>query len=100
MQVPTVVPNVSGGRPMTYQPTYLPQQGQQPPIVQQEFFLRIFNKEWHFFEGKYKIMGFLTFFCNTATIPGSKGIRQWPMNWCTFYIPNDHTKITPSTDYN
>jgi len=35
VQVPAVVPNVSGGRPMTYQPTYLPQQGQQPPIVQQ-----------------------------------------------------------------
>ncbi len=39
MQVPAVVPNVSGGRPMTYQPTYLPQQGQQPPIVQQEYLL-------------------------------------------------------------
>jgi len=36
VQVPAVVPNVSGGRPMTYQPTYLPQQGQQPPIVQQK----------------------------------------------------------------
>ena len=43
MQVPAVVPNVSGGRPMTYQPTYLPQQGQQPSIVQQEYLLIMIN---------------------------------------------------------
>ena len=29
---------------------------------------------------------------------GSKGIRQWPMNWCTF--PMMIHEITPSVDYN
>ena len=30
---------------------------------------------------------------------GSKGIRQWPIYWCT-YTPNDDTQNSPDVDYN
>ena len=26
----------------------------------------------------------------------SKGIRQWLIDWCTMYIPNDDSQISPS----
>ncbi len=31
---------------------------------------------------------------------GSKGIRQWPINWCNCTTPMMINKISPSVDYN
>ena len=65
-------------------------------------------KEPLFSDDKYKIIRLRVYYdlqknCSFLTrkhcLQGSLGIRQWPINLCTMYIPNDNAQNYLSVDY-